>query len=293
MQPSVTQNTRLWIQSWLESLEEDTSSEPQAKRARCQEPSDDHLTYTTQYNTARPQTPPLTAGISLASSPAQSPRHRARKRGLDDIESADVDDGKVRHNKLDKTPQGEPLQPFFTPRKRSQSPQKSRAILNDLLKHVRVHAISNYAFAVANLPSDILPLYESIVAADEREKIIPWEVREQVAAIERCHDSYFCEPRAGGAEAASATFKKLCDIQRLGEECQTYQRHESAWNHLVRTPLLNLVFTSTFIDPFTRGDAKGSLSSASFMPSDSSAERAPSLSNMKSSGVKVDYVLAL
>lgn len=44
------------------------------------------------------------------------------------------------------------------------------------------------------------------------------------------------------------------------------------------------------------GDPKApacSVSSASFMPSDSSAERAPSLSNMKSSGVKVDYVLAL
>lgn len=146
-------------------------------------------------------------------------------------------------------------------------------------------------------------------------------------AIERCYDRYFCEPNteAGAAEAASATFEKLCSVQRLSAECQTYQRHESAWNHLVRTPLLSLVFTSTVTDPlldeirrprvrmepfmaatlagdsipFLR-DSSGnrnapacSVSWASFMPSESSAERAPSLSNMKSSGVKVDYVLAL
>jgi hypothetical protein len=99
MQPGMPQNTRLRIESWLESFGEDASSEPQAKRARCRElPDDAHLTYTTQYNTLQevgPQTPPLTDKISMASGPTQTPRPGARKRGPDEIEepSADVDDG--------------------------------------------------------------------------------------------------------------------------------------------------------------------------------------------------------
>lgn len=95
MQPDVPQSTQIRIESWLKSLEQDIGSEPLTKRARCQEPCDDDLTYSTLYNTARPQTPPLTDKTSMASGPAQTPRRGARKRGPDDIEDiwADVDDG--------------------------------------------------------------------------------------------------------------------------------------------------------------------------------------------------------
>ncbi|KAH8746620.1 hypothetical protein F5883DRAFT_653959 [Diaporthe sp. PMI_573] len=156
---------------------------------------------------------------------------------------AGVDDGVH-----DDTPKPKPRHPIHqSPKKR---PKRSRAILDRLRKPFLVHAIPNYSYAVANLAPDILPLYRQFLAANDRDKIIPYEVRDEVAAIEWHLPRYFWDPNPADSTGAQAkaVFNSLRAINLSAAESQTFQRHECSWNNLVHTPLPQLAFGSNMLE---------------------------------------------
>ncbi|KAK7739072.1 hypothetical protein SLS53_005970 [Cytospora paraplurivora] len=228
----------------------------------------------------------------------------------------------------DDTPKPRHKRPVLKPphkKRTATSPRKSRAVLDQLQKPVRIHAVPDYSDAVTSLPADVMPLYRRIAAANDREKIVPCEVRQEVSGIVRDSPRYFRDADPVGGARAKAVLNSLHGIKRAAADSQTHQRCESGWNNLVHTPLLQLVFdcevpgttasptrahirvepvmSATIAGdsiPYLRGsdgDSLGpacSLSVESLLASESSyAESDLSLSMMRSRGVKVDYVLAL
>lgn len=227
----------------------------------------------------------------------------------------------------DDTPKPKPRQPIRQfPKKR---PKKSRAVLDRLRKPFLIHAIPNYSYAVANLAPDILPLYRQVLAASDRDKIIPHEVRDEVAAIEWHLPRYFRDPNpadASGAQAKAA-FESLRIINRRAAESQVLQRHECSWNNLVHTPLLQLAFGSDMLErnevgtvrvrcepamsativgdsiPFLQHGSTGASSEPAcsvsldsrLLPSDdgSYADSNVSISMLRSRGAKVDYAIVI
>lgn len=214
-----------------------------------------------------------------------------------------------------------------------QSPKKklkrSRAILDQLRKPFLVHAIPNYSYAAANLASDILPLYRQFLAASDREKIIPYEVRDEVAAVEWHLPRYFRDPNPADITGtrAKAAFEKLRAINRSAAESQTFQRHECSWNNLVHTPLLQLAFGSDILErnevdtvsvrcepamsativgdsiPFLKHGSTGARSELAcsvsldsrLLPSDDGSylDSDVSISMLRSRGAKVDYTIVI
>lgn len=140
-----------------------------------------------------------------------------------------------------------------SPRKRpATSPKKSRAVLDQLQKPIRIHAVPDYSDAIKSLPDDVIPLYNAIAAADDKDGIVPHEVRQEVAEIIRDSPRYFDKAdNPAGAARAKEVFHSLCAIKRRAADSQTYQRCESAWNNLVHTPFLQLVFESDIPDSNT------------------------------------------
>jgi hypothetical protein len=221
-----------------------------------------------------------------------------------------------------------------TPRKRAPpSPEKTRALLHGLEKPVYINVIpAVLADALTALPADILFLYRRVSAANERHMTIPHELRDEVAQFAEARPWYFSPPDTDPTRLARVrdTFQALRTIVRDAAASQKYQRAESAWNSLVHTPLLRLVFasdpdvvhvthqssvrfelvTSATIAgnsiPFLKGPVDGvrepacsvSMDSLMFSSEESSGagSDAPSnisISRMRSSSAKVDYVLAL
>lgn len=163
--------------------------------------------------------------------------------------------------------------------------------------------------------------------------IIPHELREEVAQFTEARPWYFRPPNANPEETARAKgiFDALDTIGRDAAISQKYQRAESAWNTLVHTPVLRLVFASDpdIVEttnqpsarfelvtsanivgdsiPFLRGPVGSARQPACSVSLDSlmlSADEgsegggsdAPSnvsISKMRSSGAKVDYVLVM
>lgn len=73
---------------------------------------------------------------------------------------------------------------------------------------------------------------------------MPHEVRDVVKRLVRDHPRYYRPPNPADKGAALAILAALRRIKHRALESQIYQRDESAWNHMVHTPLLHLVFTS-------------------------------------------------
>lgn len=143
----------------------------------------------------------------------------------------------------DTTPR--PRQQQVSPRKRTAtSSKKSGDVLEELQKPIHMRAVSHYSEALRSLPADIIPLYERITAANELDGIMPFEVREVVRQMERDKAHYFHPPNPADKGEAMVVFATLRAINRRAIESQINQRDESAWNHLVHTPLLQILFAS-------------------------------------------------
>lgn len=139
---------------------------------------------------------------------------------------------------------------------------------------------------------------------------------------------YFREPdpEDGAGSREKAVFANLCSIKRKATDSQIHRRDESAWNNLVHTPLLELVFKTDIprdvpdipeacvrfelassvsmaghAIPYLRDCDGDSASLACSVTEDSqlvpssisSCDSDLSLSLMRSRGAKVDYVLVL
>ncbi|KAI0414357.1 hypothetical protein F5X98DRAFT_253169 [Xylaria grammica] len=96
------------------------------------------------------------------------------------------------------------------------------------------------------LPADIKSLYYAIEDATRQEGIIPKEVREQVSSLLGEHATrprfFRATDSIGGASAAEATLSRLRNIIETAKASVELGRHETSWNHLVHTPMLDLVF---------------------------------------------------
>lgn len=221
-----------------------------------------------------------------------------------------------------------------TPRKRAPpSPKKTRGLLHGLEKPVYINIIpAVLSDALKVLPADVVPLFRRVSAANERYLIIPHELREEVSQFAEARPWYFRLPNNDPKELARArsTLQALGTIVRDAAVTQKYQRSESAWNSLVHTPILRLIFasdpdlvkdtnqpsvrfelvTSATIAgdsiPFLKGPADGEREPACSVSLDSlmlgsgegsgaGSEAASniSISKTRSSSAKVDYVLVL
>lgn len=146
--------------------------------------------------------------------------------------------------KLNNTPRQRTPQVLLSNRKKRA--KKSHAILKQLQKPLLIHSMPNYAHTIAHLAPNILPLYQTILTANNRKHIMPHKMHADIAALERDHPRYFRNPNpASSTDAqAKAVFKKLQTITRTAAQSKTYQQHKSRWNQLIHTPLLQLVFRS-------------------------------------------------
>ena len=198
------------------------------------------------YNTAMPDTPPLTG--------ASDPSVGGRKRGADAI---DESEGKHRLLAIivEATPKARlPIRKFpsLSPKKnkirrsRSTSPTKLkfRSHLEMFEKPIYVEDLQSN---IDNLPEDVKQLYRRVRNLEHhREGIIPREVRQEVTALlgeDDVRDHNFRQEATEGAEAAH-THASLLGIVLEAQAAAKYQYHGTGWNHCVHTPLLKLVYSS-------------------------------------------------
>lgn len=86
---------------------------------------------------------------------------------------------------------------------------------------------------------------------------MPFEVQEVVKGLFRDSTRYFRPPNPADQGRAIAELATLRFIHHLAQDSCVHQRDESAWNNLVHTPLLQLVFASD-IEPVTElGEVEG------------------------------------
>lgn len=90
----------------------------------------------------------------------------------------------------------------------------------------------------------MIPLYERILTANEFEGVIPYEVQDVVKKRVRHKPQYFRPPNPADNGKAMAVLASVYTIKHRATEAQVYQRNESAWNNMVHSPLLYLVFSS-------------------------------------------------
>ncbi|POS75351.1 hypothetical protein DHEL01_v206248 [Diaporthe helianthi] len=225
------------IDSWLDAIEP-TSPEQQT----IEPASPEHREPPTKRVCRRPaqNTPPPTEDSMMASDKPMTPvRRGARKRTNEEAggELGLDDEG------LDETPR--PRRPYLSPRKRQvNSLKRSRAILGHLQKPIQILAVPDYADALQSLPADVIPLYEQISTANEFEGVIPYEVRDIVKKRVRDKPQYFRAPNPADNGKAMAVLASVYAIKHRATEAQVYQRDEIAWNTMVHSPLLYLVFSS-------------------------------------------------
>ncbi|RWA11598.1 hypothetical protein EKO27_g3510 [Xylaria grammica] len=144
------------------------------------------------------------------------------------------------------------------------------------------------------LPADIKSLYYAIEDATHQEGIIPKEVREQVSSLLGEHATrprfFRATDSVGGTSAAEATLSRLRNIIETAKASVELGRHETSWNHLVHTPMLDLVFgpgSHVTVEPaMTATIAKNSIPRLR-RSEDSETPQQPS-----SDRKKVDYVIA-
>ncbi|KAK9781969.1 putative PD-(D/E)XK nuclease-like domain-containing protein [Seiridium cardinale] len=230
------------IQSWLQSVEPEKAQQQQpqqhlierpSKRLRACESFQD--SFECSFNAPIDlDTPPLSESDKMPRAPS------ARKRGGEEIDRGSPQAMEPHRLDLNRTPK--PLRislPSPTKRARSNSPTKSRAGLDLLEKPISI-VEADYE----RLPEDVQALYASIeAAADYKQGIVPFEVQERVLG-RRFPASCFRQPAPDTTPSASATHNTLCRISKAAAKSARCSRHEHAWNNLVHTPLLELVFGS-------------------------------------------------
>ena len=135
------------------------------------------------------------------------------------------------------------LLPAPRKRQRSSSPTKSRTGLQLLEKPVNIVDLSGQQ---QQLPSDVETLYSEIQNAVEfKLGILPSEVPDPAGWLGRQPPSHcFRKPELDDPSRVRAVHVALCRIRRAAMKSAQCQRHEQAWNNMVHTPLLELVFQS-------------------------------------------------
>lgn len=251
--------SRRIIQDWADSVSRftvgparsDQDREPATKRRRLDYPTD----ATAQSN--MPSTPPWASTI-------RSIHHVGHKRSSDQLEGDEEEDADTTGMRLlgpdpdlDATPKPPSLPPPRS-RSRSESPTKrtkvglkSRGNLSRLEKPVSIVGLGTGATAAKTISDDIRALYKIIKAAAQfKQRIIPYEVRDQILALEDdIPDATFREPNLDTAPAASDAHVTLLRIVRAATKSEQYKRSEAGWNNHVHAPLLELVFGSDPWDP--------------------------------------------
>ncbi|KAH8746933.1 hypothetical protein F5883DRAFT_252650 [Diaporthe sp. PMI_573] len=147
--------------------------------------------------------------------------------------------------------------------------------------------------------------------------IIPYEIREKVLQMNLVRDFtyYFREPDSspGKSEQARRELAELIKVQGRAGQSYAQLRSESAWNHLVHTPVLDMVFGADILDRRSNRDDPGTVhvryepvisasivgDSIPFLKAKIGQRSEPTGQNdvpinmVRSSGADVDYVLAI
>ncbi|KAI0520841.1 hypothetical protein F5B22DRAFT_598593 [Xylaria bambusicola] len=237
------------IQHWVESIEPvdrlpgavHTSSAPDirpTKRARYDHDNPVSSTPERRYDPAlfddALQTPPETTSM-------QTTGQKRRGDGIAKGSESGSTVSELQHRSL----------PPPKPTSRRPSPVrpslKTAADLELLDKPVFTHEIAAEENVQAILPDDVQSLYVAIEnAATHQEEIIPKEVRDQVSRLvgeNATRPRFFRSTETvGGTLTAEVTLARLRDIVDRAKSSAEQGRHETAWNHLVHTPMLDLAF---------------------------------------------------
>lgn len=208
-------------------------------------------------------------------------------------------------------------------RSRSRRGRETRDDLKRLEKPINLIVAAQ---ARGNLPADVVPLYKEICDTNDKDDIFPHEARKEVELLDPyTKDRYFRKPNPdpAGRARAKEMFTALSRIVGRAGDMQNTARSEASWNMFVHGPLLDLVYsgdlprpdradevrvqwdyitTATIAGgsiPFFRSTAYQPAEPALTISTDTSvlspSEEGSrlSLSQMRSSSVKVDFVLAL
>ncbi|KAI0513270.1 hypothetical protein F5B22DRAFT_611886 [Xylaria bambusicola] len=229
------------IQSWLRSIQDsDIEAERPSKRL-CHRNSLESDIPSDPLPTSQPSNPALgTPPLTEAEHMPQVALHS--KRTADDSNCVDSRSEAIASD-VEKTPKARKiLIPVpRRPRTRSRSPTKSRTGLHLLEKPVIVDT-------TCALPSDVETLHSDIQNAVEfKQGILPNDVPNPIEWLGRLPPSHCFrvpEPVPNVSSRAKEIHVALCRIRRAALSSAQYQRHEQAWNNMVHTPLLELVFRS-------------------------------------------------
>ncbi|KAI0153091.1 hypothetical protein GGR57DRAFT_155603 [Xylariaceae sp. FL1272] len=252
-----------WIEQWIDDVRlpsenrhldtETQRAEPLRKRKRLSPPDPscdiDNLNrfsfQSPQHCPYLPNTPSATdtTNPQISMRRGSSSTSRGRKRP-----GSDHDDGGRRADEVSLDGAMD-LRPIAIPRRppptkpRSTSPIKARVDLHRLAKPVYIQELQEEA--VKSLPLETHSLYFGIRNAVEFQiQIVPPELRGSTSLLDDYgslpEHSYSQEPSTkDAAEAILATVRRIRHQAALSAR---WQRHELAWNNLVRTPLLDFVF---------------------------------------------------
>ncbi|KAJ8131037.1 hypothetical protein O1611_g2593 [Lasiodiplodia mahajangana] len=142
------------------------------------------------------------------------------------------------------------LRPIAIPRRttrtkaRSTGLIKTRADLQILAKPVHFHGLGEGDSV--SLPLDVRSLYFDIRhAAVFQKNIVPYELRGEsvLGGHGAIPDHFFCvEASTKDSAEARHMLSTILRIKHQAALSASLQRHDQAWNHLVHTPLLELVF---------------------------------------------------
>ncbi|KAJ8126050.1 hypothetical protein O1611_g7589 [Lasiodiplodia mahajangana] len=232
-----------WIASVASSInspipEDEIHETPSRKRARLHRDEVSATdTFLLPYNIS--QTSP--------GSNTELPLSTARKRDRDGQDQGANDD-----KDLDFTPEPNPRQPFRglsnSPTKRQRTSVKSLANLARLEKPVHIVPLSQ----PPSLPADVRSLHSAIRhAAGHKVGIIPSRVSDNVVKLHGdipLHSIRQPDQTAVMDSDAERIQTELCRIVDASADSIQGKRLESAWNHYVHTPILNLVFGSSLYD---------------------------------------------
>lgn len=159
-----------------------------------------------------------------------------------DFRGSGVDDCTV-----EKTPTAKSRVPLPPPstvkRRRAPSPVKTSQYMDLLDKPVSVKSMGE-----GDLAEDIKPLHNCIQYTSKfLIEVLPGELRAEIEAAENqpLPPHCFRKPDPGGPSRQTlATLAGLCRITEAAKTSRKLRRYEDAWNSLVQTPLLDLVFGS-------------------------------------------------
>ncbi|KAI1124007.1 hypothetical protein F5Y10DRAFT_250670 [Nemania abortiva] len=240
------------IESWITSIEREPSDHPDATNVEVQLPTQQlskrarhqyRLTDTADelldmsYNIPPLLAPPGTPPPSAADpSKIQEPQREAQKRGRDEEEFD-----------ANRTPMANKaeLRPGFTKkRKRTPSPVESIHDLYLLEKPIQIKPLISGS---GDLPEDVKSLCDTIQnTSDFKAGVFPGEIRDRIEAFAGRTMPPHCyrDPNPENILESFATFTTLCRIVDASWSSLSNRRCEDAWNNVVHTPLLELIFGS-------------------------------------------------